>query len=98
LRGFVWGAILGTESIRMATQVNAVFEHGAFVPETPVDLPEGMPVVLSVSPRPGVEPPKITDPEERKRILRSVVESMLNEPLPEGAPTRFTRDELHERR
>jgi len=98
LREFLWDAILEAESIRMATYVNAVFEHGAFVPETPVDLPEGMPVVLTVSPRPGVEPPKITDPEERKRILRSVVESMLNSPLPENAPERFTRDELHERR
>jgi len=82
----------------MATQVNAVFEHGAFVPETPVDLPEGMPVVLSVSPRPGVEPPTITDPEERARIIKELFESMDRNPIPEGAPLKFTRDELHERR
>ena len=82
----------------MATYVDAVFEHGAFVPETPLDLPEGTRVVLTVSPRPGVEPPLVTDPAERARIISSVVQSMLDDPLPEGAPTRFTRDELHERR
>jgi predicted DNA-binding antitoxin AbrB/MazE fold protein len=49
----------------MATYVEAVFEHGAFVPETPLNLPEGTWVVLTVSPRPGVEPPTVTDPEER---------------------------------
>jgi hypothetical protein len=42
--------------------------------------------------------PEITDPEERKRVLREVVERMKANPIPEGAPRRFTRDELHERR
>jgi hypothetical protein len=50
------------------------------------------------SPRPGVFPPREKDPEERRRIVRRVVERMKSNPIPEGAPRRFTRDELHERR
>ena len=46
--------------------------------------------------RPGVIPPRVTDPEERARILREVTDRMQANPIPEGAP-RFTRDELHER-
>ena len=47
--------------------------------------------------RPGVLPPTITDPAERRRILQQVVERMMANPLPNNAP-KFTRDELHERR
>ena len=46
--------------------------------------------------RSGAIPPRVADPEERKRILQRVVDRMKNNPIPEGAP-RFSRDELHER-
>jgi predicted DNA-binding antitoxin AbrB/MazE fold protein len=80
----------------MATLVKAVFEHGAFVPETPCDLPDGSRVVLAIERLDNVRPPEEDNPEERKRILREVVESMQRNPVPRDSP-RFTRDELHER-
>jgi predicted DNA-binding antitoxin AbrB/MazE fold protein len=80
----------------MADYIRAVFEHGNFVPETPCDLPEGTKVLLAVHSRGGVSAPKVKDPEERARILRTVVESMRRNPLPASA-SRFTRDEMHER-
>jgi hypothetical protein len=46
---------------------------------------------------PRVIPPAVTDPEERKRILKRMVERMRANPIPADAP-RFTREELHERR
>ena len=45
----------------------------------------------------GVVPPLVSDPEERKRILKSVVDRMMQNPISPDAP-KFTRDELHERR
>jgi predicted DNA-binding antitoxin AbrB/MazE fold protein len=66
VRGRPLEAILEVESTSMATYVEAVFEHGAFVPETPLNLPEGTRVVLTVSPRPGVEPPTVTDPRKER--------------------------------
>jgi hypothetical protein len=53
-------------------------------------------LVSEPSSRPGVIPPRISDPEEGARIRKRVVERMQSNPIPEGAP-RFTRDELHER-
>jgi hypothetical protein len=47
---------------------------------------------------PYLLPPKVTDPEERKRILKELVENMVANPLPADAPRRLTREELHERR
>ena len=81
----------------MSELVKAIFEHGAFVPETPFDLPEGTCVLLAVQ-RAGllVRPPEVTAPEERVRILLAVVERMKRNPLPPNAP-RFSRDEMHER-
>jgi hypothetical protein len=43
-----------------------------------------------------VQPPEVTTPEERARILENVVERMKRNPLPSNAP-RFSRDEMHER-
>lgn len=42
--------------------------------------------------------PVISDPDERRRVLGEVVEAMNANPIPETAPRRFSRDELHERR
>jgi len=80
----------------MSQIIKAVFHNGAFVPQQPCNLPEGAEVELVVH-RPHILPPQITDPEERKRVLSEVVESMRNNPFPENAP-RFTREEIHERR
>jgi hypothetical protein len=38
----------------------------------------------------------ITDPEERAKRMKALVERMQRNPIPANAP-RFTRDELHER-
>jgi predicted DNA-binding antitoxin AbrB/MazE fold protein len=76
--------------------VKAIYRDGSFVPEAPIDMPEGAEVELTIS-GPTILPPEITDPEERRRRLQELVDDMANRPWPEGAP-RFTREELHERR
>jgi hypothetical protein len=94
----------------MTSHIPAIFEHGAFVPQSPCDIPEGTLVNHLVEiPLPGPElqaqarpaskvtPPLEPDPEERRRILAEVVRSMRANPIPSDAP-RFTREELHERR
>ena len=47
--------------------------------------------------RPRIEPPRVTDPAERQRVTRELLESLRSHPFPAGAPE-LTRDELHERR
>ncbi|HEX8069104.1 MAG TPA: antitoxin family protein [Pyrinomonadaceae bacterium] len=81
----------------MAQNLKAIYRNGAFIPQVPCDLPEGAEVELTVH-EPRRIPPTVTDPEERARILKEVVESMRSNPLPADAPRRFTREELHERR
>ncbi len=80
----------------MADVVRAIFEHGAFVPETPCDLPEGTRVLLTVESNALVSSPMIESPEERARILRRVVERMQQNPIPVDAKP-FRRDEMHDR-
>lgn len=80
----------------MAQRLKAIYQNGVFVPQTPCVLPEDSEVELTIH-DPYTIPPKITDPAERARILKEVVRSMKDNPLPEGTP-RFTREELHERR
>ena len=80
----------------MGQIIKAVFHNGAFVPQQPCNFPEGAEVELIIN-APYTVPPQITDPEERKRVLSEVVESMRNNLFPENAP-RFTREEIHERR
>jgi predicted DNA-binding antitoxin AbrB/MazE fold protein len=81
----------------MSQTFKAIYRDGAFVPQTPCDLPEGAEVELTIS-GPRVLPPQVTDPAERKRILEELVERMRANPIPADAPRRFTREELHERR
>jgi predicted DNA-binding antitoxin AbrB/MazE fold protein len=81
----------------MSQTLKAIYRDGAFIPQTPCDLPDGAEVELTVHEQ-HAAPPIVTDPEERKRILREVVENMRANPLPADAPRRFTREELHERR
>ena len=81
----------------MSQKLKAIYRDGVFVPQEPCDLPEGEEVTLTIG-NPFLIPPKVTDPEERKRILREMVENMRANPIPADAPRRFTREELHERR
>ena len=80
----------------MAQRFRAIYQNGAFVPQSPCDLPENSEVDLVVE-GPRRLPPLVTDPVERKRIMEELVQNMRNNPIPENAP-HFTRDELHERR
>ena len=81
----------------MAQRLKAIYQNGAFVPQSPCDLPENSEVELVIE-GPHVLPPLVTDPEERKRILEQLVQRMRSNPIPANAPRRFTREELHERR
>jgi predicted DNA-binding antitoxin AbrB/MazE fold protein len=78
----------------MSQTLKAIYRDGAFIPQSPCDLPEGAEVEITVS-APHLIPPTVTDPEERKRILREVVENMRANPLPADAPRRFTREGLY---
>ena len=80
----------------MAQSLKAIYRNGAFIPQTPCDLPEGAEVELTVH-DPHTLPPVVADPEERQRIIERMVERMKANPIPADAP-RFTREELHERR
>ena len=81
----------------MIRRIAATFKNGTFVPDEVCDLPENTRVQVII-PRTKSIPPKVTDPDERRAILEKVVESMKSNPIPESAPRRFTREELHERR
>ena len=80
----------------MSQRVTAVFHNGVFVPQEPCDLPEGSEVQLTVD-DPYTIPPAVTDPAERAALLKELVRSMRENPIPANAP-RFTRDESYERR
>ncbi len=81
----------------MSIPLKAVYVQGAFVPEQPPDLPEGARVTLTLQREALSVSPLVTDPAERRRILKELVEEMAANPVPQGAP-RFSRAELHERR
>ncbi|HEV7475319.1 MAG TPA: antitoxin family protein [Pyrinomonadaceae bacterium] len=81
----------------MAQRLRAIYQNGAFVPQSPCDFPENSEVELVVE-RPHVLPPLVSDPADRKRILERLVERMRSNPIPADAPRHFTREELHERR
>ena len=74
----------------------AAFQDGVFVPETRCELPDRTAVELDVRSATLI-PPRVTDPEERGRLLKQVIQSMRANPLPADAG-RWTREELHERR
>lgn len=74
----------------MTTSITAIYDHGIFRPETPVTLPEGTRVTLTVD---------IDDQERQKR--REAVEELLRLSEEIGFDSggeRLTRDQLHERR
>ena len=79
----------------MSQRIKAVFHDGAFVPKQPCSLPEGSEVELTVEGPLSI--PEGTDPEERQRIMKALIERMRQNPIPSDAP-QFIRGELHERR
>jgi len=80
----------------MEQKLKAVFRSGAFFPREQFVAPDGAEFELIVS-APIIVAPRVTDSQERQRILRRVTKRMKENPLPLGAK-RFTREELHERR
>jgi predicted DNA-binding antitoxin AbrB/MazE fold protein len=75
--------------------VEAVFENGAFRPASPVSLPEGARVRLSIE-KTRDEDAEMLTTEQRRGIRRQVVERMRRNPLPEDAP-QFRRDDIYDR-
>ncbi|HUE71485.1 MAG TPA: antitoxin family protein [Pirellulaceae bacterium] len=74
----------------MTTSISAIFDHGVFRPEAPVELPEGTRVTLTID---------VASEERRKR--QEAVEELLRVSAEIGFDSggqRLTRDELHERR
>lgn len=82
----------------MQDNLRAIYRDGVFVPVVPCSLPEETEVQIVIRDTPRIIAPHVTGPEERARIRREVVASMRSNPIPEDAPARFTREELHERR
>jgi predicted DNA-binding antitoxin AbrB/MazE fold protein len=80
----------------MSQTLKAIYRDGAFIPQTPCDLPDGAQVEITIR-APNLIPPKVADPEERRRLMGELIQNMLDNPIPENAP-RLTREELHERR
>jgi len=79
----------------MSKSLKAVYRRGAFIPETPCNLPEESEVELIVQ-GPVLTQPEIVDPKERASILSKLVARMRQNVLPKTAP-RFSRESLHER-
>jgi predicted DNA-binding antitoxin AbrB/MazE fold protein len=75
--------------------MKAIYRNGAFITQTPCNLPEGTEVELSLQ-LPQVISPSISDTEAKRRFLKSLVERMQQNPIPLTAP-RLTREMLHER-
>jgi predicted DNA-binding antitoxin AbrB/MazE fold protein len=69
----------------MAQRLRVIYQNGAFVPQSPCDLPENSEVDLVIE-RTQLLPPLVTDPEERKRIMEELVQNMRDNPIPENAP------------
>jgi antitoxin component of MazEF toxin-antitoxin module len=83
----------------MSNRLRVIYTGGAFVPVSPIEnlnVPENAEVEITVH-NPYLLPPEITDPEERARALRELVQEMQAHPIT-GDPPRLTREELHERR
>jgi len=80
----------------MSQRVRAVYRDGAFVPQTPLCLPENIEVDLFVE-SPLILPPEVTEPDERAQVLSEIIARMQQNPIPAEAPP-LTREDLHERR
>lgn len=74
----------------MLQMIKTIYRNGAFVPQTPVDFPEGAEVEISV------ENGKNQN-ETKKKSLAEFVSRASKRAISDAAPRRFTREELHER-
>jgi len=81
----------------MIQKVIATFRNGTLIPHENLKLAENTEVELTVESETSI-PPTVTDPEERKAVIREIFELMDQNPVPASAPRKFTREELHERR
>ncbi len=82
-------------TIQTGKKLVAVYHTGAFVPKAPCELPEGAEVELTIQ-GPSVLTPPLMSPEERARVLQTVIERMQDNPIPSAAP-RLTRETFYER-
>lgn len=74
--------------------VKTVFRNGAFFPKTPVDLPEETEVEIVVEKNDSSSQTE----ETRKKIMAEFIERASARTISDEAPSRFSREELHERR
>ena len=81
----------------MSQIIEAIYEEGVLKPLEPLNLEEHTKVQIQIA-EPGsrVIAPEITNPDEKARILKQVIQRMQQNPIPANAP-RLTREELHER-
>jgi len=70
--------------------IKTTYRNGVFVPQTPVDFPEGAEVEISI------ENGK-TPNEDKKKSLAKFLSRASQRKISENAPRRFTKEELHER-
>ena len=75
----------------MTTQVEATFTHGVLQPDTPLPLAEQARVRLTIAPVEEWSP-------EKAQSAWEAIQARLKEHPIHGGGTRYTRDELHERR
>ena len=65
----------------MSHEIDAVYNNGAFVPVTPVAIPEGTQVHLRVEEKTVTESPsKMMTPEEKSAFLRMMIELPIESP------------------
>ena len=83
----------------MLKTIKTTFQNGAFVPQTPVDFPEGAEVEITIKPAAQTANGEtiLTD-DQREQAMSRLLENMKSNPIPEAAPRKFTREELYERR
>ena len=80
----------------MKQTITATFKGGVFHPDKPCDLPEGAKVQLAIADA-LVLPPRVSDADERARIVKRVADRMRQNPVAPDTP-RLTREQIHERR
>lgn len=80
----------------MLEEFDAIYRDGVFVPVTPCELADNTRVRVIVG-NASVQPPLVSDPVERQRILEETLARMKANPIPANAP-KYTREELNERR
>jgi len=68
----------------MASSITAIYEHGVFIPEIPVDLPEHTTVIVAL-------------PAVRKKVVTKRYAKLIDEPLIIERLDMPSRESLYER-